>query len=221
MIKAVAYMRTSSSTNVGEGKDSEPRQRAAIAAFAAAAGYAIADDDWYYDVAVCGADSIEAREGFAAMLARIEGNGVRTIIVETANRFARDLMVQEVGFDMLRKAGITLIAADSPSAFLDDGPTSTLIRQILGAVAEFEKASMVAKLRGARERKRRATGRKVGGRKSYSEMNPKLVERAKELAAGRSLGEIGRQLAAEGHLGKGRKPYARMSVKRMLEQAMV
>jgi hypothetical protein len=35
-------------------------------------------------------------------------NGVRTIIVETANRFARDLMVQEVGFAMLRDLGITL-----------------------------------------------------------------------------------------------------------------
>jgi hypothetical protein len=32
--------------------------------------------------------------------------------VETANRFARDLMVQEVGFAMLRDLGVTLIAAD-------------------------------------------------------------------------------------------------------------
>jgi hypothetical protein len=31
-------------------------------------------------------------------------------------------MVQEVGFAMLRGLGITLIAADSPSSFLDDGP---------------------------------------------------------------------------------------------------
>ena len=57
-------------------------------------------------------------------------NGVRTIIVETANRFARDLMVQEVGYAMLRSLGVTLVAADSPSSFLDDGPTSNLIRQI-------------------------------------------------------------------------------------------
>lgn len=46
--------------------------------------------------AVSGADPIEMRPGFAAALARIAGNGVRTMIVETANRFARDLMVQEV-----------------------------------------------------------------------------------------------------------------------------
>ena len=42
--------------------------------------------------------AIETRPGFAAMLERIESNGVRTILVETANRFARDLMVQEVGY---------------------------------------------------------------------------------------------------------------------------
>jgi hypothetical protein len=44
---------------------------------------------------VSGADHVTARLGFAAMMERIAGNGVRTIIVETANRFARDLIVQE------------------------------------------------------------------------------------------------------------------------------
>ena len=77
-----------------------------------------------------GADPIEVRPGFAELLARIADNGVRTIIVETANRFARDLMVQEVGYAMLRSLGVTLVAADSPSSFLVDGPTSNLIRQI-------------------------------------------------------------------------------------------
>jgi Resolvase, N terminal domain len=50
--------------------------------------------DWFYDAAVSGADPIEARPGFAELLARIADNGVRTIIVETANRSARDLMVR-------------------------------------------------------------------------------------------------------------------------------
>jgi DNA invertase Pin-like site-specific DNA recombinase len=73
-------------------------------------------------------------------LERVEGNGARTILVETANRFARDLMVQEVGYAKLRERGIDLIAADNPSSFLDDGPTSKLVRQVLGAIAEFDKA---------------------------------------------------------------------------------
>jgi hypothetical protein len=56
------------------------------------------------------------------MLARIVGNGVRMIIVETASRFARDLMVQEVGFAMLRDLGIALITPDSRRHF------STMVR---------------------------------------------------------------------------------------------
>jgi DNA invertase Pin-like site-specific DNA recombinase len=46
-----------------------------------------------YDAAVSGADHIDTRPGFAAMVERLEGNGAHTIIVETANRFARDLQV--------------------------------------------------------------------------------------------------------------------------------
>jgi DNA invertase Pin-like site-specific DNA recombinase len=63
--------------------------------------------------AVSGADPIASRPGFQAMLERIAGNGVRTIIVETANRFAGDLMVQEVGWAMLRDMGVSLVAVDS------------------------------------------------------------------------------------------------------------
>ena len=54
---------------------------------------------------------------------------MRTIIVETASRFARDLIVAEMGFRRLRAAGIALIAADAPNSFLDDTPTSAFIRQ--------------------------------------------------------------------------------------------
>ena len=40
------------------------------------------------------------------------------------------------------------------------------MRQVLGAIAEFEKTTLVAKLAAARRRKRVATGEKVEGRKS-------------------------------------------------------
>jgi DNA invertase Pin-like site-specific DNA recombinase len=86
-VEAVAYLRTSSATNVGADKDSDKRQREAIQAFAKSAGFIIVDE--FYDAAVSGADEVQARPGFAAMLERIRGNGVRTIIIETANRFVR------------------------------------------------------------------------------------------------------------------------------------
>ena len=62
-------------------------------------------------------------------------------------------MVHEVGFAMLQARGVNLVAADSPTSFLDDTPMARLIRQVLGAVSEFGKAVVVAKLRGARDRK--------------------------------------------------------------------
>ena len=167
--KAVTYIRTSSAANVGVEKDSDKRQRHAIAAFAKRAGLELVGE--FNDAAVSGADHIETRPGFVAMLAYVASNGARTIIVETASRFARDLMVQEVGFAKLQALGIKLVAADSPQSFLDDTPTSKLIRQILGAVSEFDKAMVVAKLKGARERKRVITGKKVEGRKSHAELS--------------------------------------------------
>jgi Resolvase, N terminal domain len=47
----------------------------------------------FYDASVSGADPIETRPGFTALLTYIAGNGARHVIVETASRFARDLMV--------------------------------------------------------------------------------------------------------------------------------
>jgi hypothetical protein len=137
-IKAFAYLRTSSAANIGEDKDSGRRQFQAIEGFARRAGLELVGT--YYDEAVKGSDPIDTRPGFAEMLEALEANGTKTIIVETANRFARDLMVQEVGFAMLKARGFDLIAADSPTSFLDDTPTARLIRQVLGAISEFEKA---------------------------------------------------------------------------------
>jgi DNA invertase Pin-like site-specific DNA recombinase len=214
---AIGYTRTSSSANIGEDKDSVVRQRKAIQAYANRAGYRIVA--WFDDPAVTGADTIDARPGFMAALEMVAGNGVRTIIVETANRFARDLIVQETGWKRLHADGIALIAADSPDQFVDETPTAVLIRQILGAVAQFDKAMTVAKLRGARERKRRKTGGKVEGRKSYAEANPQLVDLARKLSEQRprlSLREISAALAAEGFTTPRGLPYSASAVASML-----
>jgi hypothetical protein len=79
----------------------------------------------------------------------------------------------------------------------------------------------VAKLRGARERKRREIG-KCEGRKSHAERNPDLValvrrmRRARPKGGQRSLREISAALAAEGHLNEGGQPYAAASIQSML-----
>ena len=52
------------------------------------------------------------------------------------------------------------------------------MRQVLGAIAEFEKTTLVAKLAAARKRKRLANGR-CEGRKSLVELRPDVVALAR------------------------------------------
>jgi DNA invertase Pin-like site-specific DNA recombinase len=214
LVQAVAYLRTSSSTNTGPDKDSDKRQRAAITAFAKVHGYVLVAE--FYDAAVSGADPIAERPGFKAMLDRIASNGVRCIIVESPDRFARDLTVQLTGHDFLKSLGIALIPATAPDFFTEDTPTAVLVRQVLGAIAQFEKTSLVAKLKAARDRKKAATG-KCGGRRSYLEARPEVVALARELSAsGMSLRKIAVTLAERGHLTGGGKPYVASAVQAMV-----
>src|ERR1700729_1939403 len=218
--KAVAYLRTSSRANVGPDKDSDKRQLAAIHAYAKAAGFEIVET--FYDAAGSGADRVDDRPGFAKMLERLLSNGARSIIVESPDRFARDLMVKLAGHDMLKAKGIFLVAASAPTHFIEDTPTAVLVRQVLGAVAEFEKTTLVAKLAAARRRKRVATGEKVEGRKSHIEARPDVVKLAKALArkkpkGGRlSLRAISAELAAQGLLNERGRPFNPKSIAAML-----
>ena len=137
----------------------------------------------FYDAAVSGADPVTTRPGFGDLLAYCESNGVSVVLVENASRFARDLAVQLTGHALLRARGIELIPADAPTYFTDPSPTAEMVRQILGAVSQFEKAGLVAKLKRARDRKRAATGR-CEGRKAVPERgSPSRAEVAQDWQA--------------------------------------
>ena len=161
----------------------------------------------YYDAAVKGGDRVDTRPSFVAMIAYMNSNGARTILVESASRFSRDLIVQETGYQY------TLIAVDDPDGFTSDMPTAVLIRQTLGAVSQFEKASLVAKLAGARLRKRQANGR-CEGPKQAPETARALAQTLR--AEGLALRAIADRLAEEGFLSLSGVPYGPESVKRML-----
>jgi DNA invertase Pin-like site-specific DNA recombinase len=97
-----------------------------------------------------------------------------------------------------------------------------LVHQVLGAVAEFEKATLVAKLAAARRRKRMVTGKKVEGRKSHAEARPDVVKLAKALARKKpkggklSLRAIAAEMAARGALNERGKPLNPKSVSVLL-----
>jgi DNA invertase Pin-like site-specific DNA recombinase len=219
MVEAVAYIRTSSAANVGADKDSDKRQRAAIEGFAKRAGFALLGE--FNDAAVSGADPIETRAGFAALLDRIEGNGVRTVLIEDASRFARELMTQELGILAMIKRGVRVFTANGDELTDSSDPSRVMMRQIAGSFHEYEKARLVAKLRGARQRKRAETGAKVEGRKSWAEINPEMVQEAKQLrrktkAGQRSLRAIAAELASRGHFNERGAVFSASAVASML-----
>lgn len=217
-VEAVAYIRTSSAANVGADKDSDKRQRAAIGAFAKRAGFALVGE--FTDVAVRGTDPIEARPGFSALLDRIEGNGVRVVIIEDGSRFARQLMTQELGLIALITRGVRVFTANGDDLTDDSDPSRTMMRQIAGAFHQYEKARLVAKLKAARDRKREAGG-KAEGRKPWVEKNPKLVQAAKRLRGtslrpDRSLRAIAVELQKLGHVNERGVMFSPSSVASML-----
>jgi DNA invertase Pin-like site-specific DNA recombinase len=115
---------------------------------------------------------------------------VRVILVESPDRFARDLAVQLAGHSYLKGLGVELVPTTAPDFFTEDTPTAVLVRRVLGAIAQFEKASLVAKLKAERERKV-AAGRRGTGRLRYDEARPDMVALAKQLRKdGLSVREI-------------------------------
>ena len=97
--------------------------------------------------------------------------GLRTVVVEDASRFARTLMVQEAGIaTLLAGLGVRVLTSRGDDLTDSDDEMRVAMRQIAGVFSQLEKTRLVKKLRGARQRKRQATGKKVEGRKSLAEM---------------------------------------------------
>lgn len=145
--QAYSYLRVSGKSQV-EG-DGYPRQRTAVERYARAHGIKIANA--YRDGGVSGTRELADRKGLATLLAAVQAGEVRTVLVERADRLARDLVVGEIILSQFRAAGVTVLAAEGgvDLTAADDDPTKRLIRQILGAVAEYDKTVTVLKLRAA------------------------------------------------------------------------
>jgi DNA invertase Pin-like site-specific DNA recombinase len=125
--------------------------------------------------------------------------GITTILIEKLDRLARDLMVQEHIIADLRRRGVDLISAAEPDLCVDD-PSRKLLRQIMGAIAEYDRAMIVLKLRGARQRQRAKVGR-CEGAKPYGTLPGELdvLQRIVRLRGeGRTFQQIASALNAEG-----------------------
>ncbi|WP_445503310.1 hypothetical protein [Microvirga sp. G4-2] len=120
---------------------------------------------------------------------------------------------------MLQAWGQRKISRSCSSPFPDDTPAAKLIRQVLGAVSEFEKAMVVSKLKGARERKR-ATGRRsrAGGTTPRSTQSGRPGQEAAAVQGRkRTLREIACELAKAGFVTGTGRPYSAAAVAKIIE----
>jgi len=175
-MKSFAYLRVS-----GKGQikgDGFTRQEKAIKRYAET--NCIEISHIYKDKGVSG--TLSNRPALAEMMVDLQqnGHGIKTIIVEKLDRIARDLMIQETIIQDFKENRINLISALEGADLLKNDPTRKLVRQVLGAIAEYEKAMLVQKLRVARQRKKVKTG-KCEGRKSYKEASPETVAYIRKL----------------------------------------
>jgi DNA invertase Pin-like site-specific DNA recombinase len=164
-LKAFAYLRVSGLGQVD--RDGFIRQRETIDRYVEAHDIEIVDE--FRDEAVPGKTELADRPGLAALLARLETNGVKLVIVEISDRLARDIVVNELIIREFQKVGVRVISASGGvdlTAGDEQNPTAKLIRQILAAVAEFDRCIIVQKTLAARERLRAKNG-KCEGRKNF------------------------------------------------------
>jgi DNA invertase Pin-like site-specific DNA recombinase len=173
MTKAFGYLRVSGKGQV-DG-DGFTRQLAAIKAYAAQHDIRIVKV--FREEGVCGATDLENRPALLAMLEALAADGVKLVAIEKLDRLARDLMVQETIIADLRKRGFELLSVMEPDLLQND-PTRILMRQVFGAIAQYEKAMIVAKLRGARQRMKAKTG-SCEGRKPFGHYDgePAILDR--------------------------------------------
>src|SRR5271170_302083 len=199
--RAFAYLRVRGKGQV-DG-DGFTRQLEAVRKYATANGIRLFK---VYREDITGTSDWENRPAFTEMMAALLANGTRMVLVERLDRVARDLMVQESIIADFKRKRLTIVSVNEPDLCSDD-PSRVLMRQMLGAFFQYEKALLVAKLRGARQRTRAKTGR-CEGRKPYGELEgeAEVVERIVALRrAGTAMDTIAETLNAEGVHSRGKQ----------------
>jgi DNA invertase Pin-like site-specific DNA recombinase len=213
---AFAYLRVSGKGQL-EG-DGFTRQLAAIKKHATAQGIRIVRI--FREEGVSGTKDLENRPALQQLLVALHSNGIRLVLVEKLDRLARDLMIQESIVADMKRNGFEIVSVSEPDMCSDD-PSRVLIRQILGAFAQYERAMIVQKLRGARQRIRAKAGR-CEGRKPYGTRSgeAEVIERMKKLRQqGTAVDTIAATLNAEGIKPRAGEQWYATSVYRILKAA--
>lgn len=160
-MRLISYVRVSTDGQLdGYGPDSQFND---ISKFAARHEHEIVHE---IQEAITG--KVTERPGFREALDKIEKGEADGIVVARFDRLARQLTVQEALLSLVWALDGKVFTADTGEILRDDpdDPMRTAMRQMAGVMAEFDRASTVARLRKGREAKARE-GLYAGGGIAY------------------------------------------------------
>lgn len=208
-MRVIGYVRVSTDHQAENGGGLDV-QRQAIRSWARSAGHRLVSIA--VDEGVSG--TLADRAGLGEALTALAGGEAGGLVVARLDRLARDLVVQE---QLLAEcwrlgAGVSSCAPGEDAYLVDDpaDPSRRLIRQVLGAVADYERAMIRLRLAAGRRRKADRGGF-IGGAPPFGSRaeDRELVDDVDEGAAlarirqlvdaGASLRTIATALTAEGH----------------------
>ena len=151
--KAVAYLRVST-----EDQHLGPEaQRSAVEAWAKARGATVVA--WHCDQGVSGAAPIDRRPAMLAALADLKTHGAGLFVVAKRDRLARDTMIAAMAERMVAASGATVASAAGEGD--GTGPEAQLMRTLVDAFAQYERALIAARTKAALAVKKRR-GERVG-----------------------------------------------------------
>lgn len=159
-MKLVSYLRVSGTSQANDGFGLAT-QRDGIADWAVKNDHQIVLE--IQDAGVSGTREGLSRPGFHAAVEAIESNVAEGFIAYDMTRIARALIIQEAALQILWDAGATIFTVgDGLVDSNDKDGTRTFVRQVMGAFAEYQRASLVDKAREGKLRAK-AAGRHTDG----------------------------------------------------------
>lgn len=220
-LRLVAYLRVSTDRQAERGVGLQVQQQA-IRTWAKTNGHRIVL--WCRDEGVSGSNGLDTRTALPEALRALRRGEADGLVVYRLDRLARDLVLQEQLLAEVGRMGRQVFTTSAgEGAFLEDDPADPsrkLIRQILGAVSEYERAMIRLRMQSGRANRRERGDYAGDGSPPYGwrpergqrgegvrlvevEGEQATLARIRELrAGGSSLRQIAEVLTAEGHKTK-------------------
>jgi len=182
------------------------------------------------DAGISGSAELDKRAGLTSALVQLEEGRADVLVVYRLDRLARDFVLQELLVTRLRAAGTPVRSVTEPDVETDtDDPTKVLIRQILGALAQYERQLIRARMQAGKAIKA-ARGGYVGGQPAFGSkaVDGELAEASDERATlalirslrsqGLSYRAICDELARAGARPRRSDTWHPMVIRRMLDR---